>query len=400
MFASQQGKDLSLLDYCTELFGSSRLMMRKQSFHERFNDSAVSFMKLVLARLLESQINHKQVSKSLTTFNRIRIKDSTRFNLPEAFSTVFEGCGGAFANSASMVSIQYEYDLLTQNTLDMRLTSGRVSDQSDAKHHTHDIQKDDLFIRDMGYATLGFMNKVAEGQAYFLNRLNTCINVYKTAGGKDKVDFEKYIKLLKSGAWPYLEREVYLGDKARIPVRLIVYPVNEDIIEQRLRKLEKRAKDRKRKVSDKSKERAQFTAYVTNIPKDRMTPRNAMKMYSLRWQIELIFKVWKGQMKINQVKKMSIQRFLCQLYANLIWLLIGQKIHWDIDHSFKKTTQADTAISRWKFLKFFNAQRSEIRANLFLSEALQWKFQTIILVAFNYFELEQKNVKHAQVNGS
>ena len=162
MFAYHQGKDLSLLDICADFFKRYHIIIKKQSIHERFNEKAVAFMKGVLNRVLEGQFK-VAVKENLSVFNRIRIKDSTRFALPPAYAKIYQGHGGATHNSQSMISIQYEYDLVSGNAMDLRLTNGRRNDQLDAKENTHDIVKNDLFIRDLGYATLGYLSQNAFG---------------------------------------------------------------------------------------------------------------------------------------------------------------------------------------------------------------------------------------------
>ena len=81
MFVNQQGKDLSLLDLCGDLYAQHGLHLRKQSMQERFNEHAVAFVKSVLRMLLENQLQSTG-KESLSFFNRVRIKDSSRFTLP------------------------------------------------------------------------------------------------------------------------------------------------------------------------------------------------------------------------------------------------------------------------------------------------------------------------------
>ena len=191
MFVHQQGKNLSLIDLCGDLYAQHGLHVRKQSMQERFNEHAVAFMKSILSMLLENQLKSTVKEKSLSFFNRVRVKDSTRFTLPPSYASIYQGLGGAVANSESMISIQYEYDLLSSSTLDLRLTTGTRNDQLDAKENTHDIAENDLFIRDLGYSTLGYLQQIINGKAYFLNRLNPQASVYNTEKNEEKIDFSK-----------------------------------------------------------------------------------------------------------------------------------------------------------------------------------------------------------------
>ncbi len=122
LFSYQQGKELSLLDICADLFNQG-IEITKQSLDQRFNDQAVHFLKSVLATVLESQFESDfNCKNSFSPFNRVRVKDSTRFALPAAYKDKFKGHGGCLPNSAAMISIQYEYDLLSSQTLDFGST--------------------------------------------------------------------------------------------------------------------------------------------------------------------------------------------------------------------------------------------------------------------------------------
>lgn len=392
MFVHQQGKDLSLLDICGDLHTQHGLQVRKQSIQERFNERAVAFMKCILCKLMESQLNFTGKKERLSFFNRVRIKDSTRFTLPAAYAQSYAGMGGAVHNGESMISIQYEYDLLSGSTLDLRLTTGRRNDQRDAKENTHDIAENDLFIRDLGYSTTSYLKQIVEGKAYFLNRLGTQLNVYDLERNKEEIDFSKCRKKIKKHNLPYLHYNVVVGKEALIPCRLIIYPVDQATYEKRVRKTTKQANGYGYQVSNDFKCKAQLDLYITNVPEEKLPSQLIKKTYGLRWQIELFFKIWKSQAMIDTVKGMKIHRFECQLIAKLLWLLIQWRIFQFIVRSVSDK-HPEEFCSIWKYFKHAYRINSMVRTILAKPQKLISMLQDIVSIALTQFKLEEKNGK-------
>jgi hypothetical protein len=332
------------------LFKDFRLSITKQSLHERFSDNAVKFLKSCLERLLEQKLQTKRNANILMGhFNRVRIKDATKFALPDAFSEKYKGYGGVLHNSSSMISIQYEYDLVSGQTMDLRLTQGIANDQSDSRDFTHDILENDLFLRDLGYCTLDFLSKVDSGKAYFVSRLAPKINIYASEKAKDPIDVKDYIEKLKKHGLEFMEVEVFLGKEARIPVRTLISLTDKATYEKRLRKTAKQARSTGNNVSAAFKTRSLLNIVVTNVPKKLLAAENIRKVYSLRWQIELIFKVWKSQITINEFTTKNIERFECQLYGKLIWIILNMQIFSWLQQRVYKDKKALCSI--WKYFK-------------------------------------------------
>jgi hypothetical protein len=282
-------------------------------------------------------------------FNRVRIKDSTKFALPDAFSKIYKGYGGVLHNSSSMISIQYEYDFLSGQSMDLRLTGGVINDQSDSRDFTHDIQENDLFLRDLGYCTLDFLFRVDSAKAFFVSRLAPKTNLYASKEAKIPVDVKFYLKKLKKDRLEFMEVEVFLGKKARIPVRAMISLADEATYQKKLRKTSKQAKSSGNKVSAAFKTRTLLNIVVTNVPKKLLKAENIRMVYSLRWQIELIFKVWKSQATVNEFTTRKIERFECQLYGKLIWIILNMNIFSWLQQRVYRDKKVLCSI--WKYFK-------------------------------------------------
>ncbi len=123
----------------------------------------------------------------------------------------------------------------------------------------------------------------------------------------------------------HLCHQLGLGNK-KMPVRVCVERVPDQVREQRLEKLSKLARSQKWNLSERRVMLCGYNLYVTNASREQL-PESLMRfLYGVRWQIELVFKAWKSVLEIDQVKPMSIFRFECMLYGRLILILINNKL--------------------------------------------------------------------------
>jgi len=359
VFAYHRSKHFSLLDMASYLFKDFRIKITKQSLHDRFTAKAVNFLRSCLDNLLSQKIQYEgNVNILKSVFNRVRVKDSTKFALPDSFSDKYKGYGGVLHNSSSMISIQYEYDFLSGQTMDLRLTDGVKNDQSDSRDFTHDIQEKDLFLRDLGYCTLGFLSKVVSKKAYFVSRMAPKANIYSSRTAKQPVDIKEYLIKLKKQQADFIEVEVYLGKKERLAARAIISLTDVATYEKRVRKTSKQAKSTGNNVSEEFKTRAQLNIMITNVPTEVLQADTIRKIYSIRWQIELLFKVWKSQISINEFSTGKIDRFECQLYGKLIWIILNMSIFNWLQHMIYKDKNALCSV--WKYFNLIKTHSEQL----------------------------------------
>ena len=74
-----------------------------------------------------------------------------------------------------------------------------------------------------------------------------------------------------------------------------------------------------------------WAIFITNVRETQLSIAQVILVYRLRWQIELIFKLWKSRAHLRQIGNWRAARVLCQLYARLIGLLL---FHWSISTHF------------------------------------------------------------------
>jgi hypothetical protein len=363
---------LSLEDLAREfelLYGQT---ISKQGVDNRFNPEAVLFLKSILDRLMEQQLNIISGSDKEYRFTACRLKDSTRFRLPDSYSSVYKGHGGA-TNTKSMISIQYEYDLLTGNYMDLQLTSGCRNDQRDSNESVDSINEGELLIRDLGYITTTYLSKVSEKKAFFLNRYPTQMNVYDVNDENKQIDFEKIHKKLKRYNLPYIELDVLLGKEAQIPCRLVVSLCEEMTAKKRLKKTTKNTKSTGNKVSRETKIKSKLNMYITNAPVEMIDTKDIYQIYTLRWQIELIFKAWKSICSIDKIKEVKLPRFECILLSGMIWALANWKV-FQLANNWLNTQKTNIqTLSIWKYFRFVSSNHIRICSVFYDKEKLdEW----------------------------
>lgn len=303
------------------------VFISKQGIDHRFNDSAVEFMKELTFDLLSAKLDREELLENAAYFNRIIAKDSTIFQLPEEYSDKYRGSGGGASTAG--IKLQYEYNLKANTGLDIELQS---SNSADVKSKLQDIQPKDLRLEDLGYFKLSRFGEIIDNKAYFMSRLKYGILVFSKKNGQyRRINIAKLVNNMKQGE--KIDMQVYLGQKEKLHVRLVIERVPDYVAAEKRRKLKT---DKQNKRKNISKERLAFcdvNAYITNATQDILPTDLIRSIYSLRWQIEILFKTWKSTFNIDKVKKMKIQRFECINYATLLQIIICTKLY-----NYYKTT--------------------------------------------------------------
>ncbi len=330
VFNSESLKSQSLNDLTVVLNNEHNIDITKQSLHERFNESAVFFLRKALEILLQDRLEIEPFILDLKGINRILIKDSVCFQIDESLVDSYPGSGGS--GSKASVRIQFEYDLLAGSVNDMTLNAFNSQDAKNAVATIELINKGDLVIRDLAYVGLEALNGIIKRFAFYLCRLNPSVHVFEKQGDQYmRLDFVKIYKMMKKKNINLMEKNVYLGKKEKLNTRLIIHLIPEEQIKERIRKA--KLNNKKKGKNDLSAEyiaRAHLNLFITNTTLDVIPPRHVWKLYQLRWQIELTFKIWKSICDIDKVKKVNQHRLECYIYSKLILILLGWRIVWKI----------------------------------------------------------------------
>lgn len=350
IFAKGSLADTSLVELCEDFRYTTSEKLKKQSLHERFNERAVAFLKLLLENLLARQIDSNKFKDLLPRQKGIKIKDSTSFQLPEHLRDIYPGSGGK--TSKACVKIQFEYDLKSGKVTDLSIGGFTTTDLANSYQLKDSIEPTDLLIRDLGYVGLRFLNIIQEKQAFFLNRIKSNVSLWgKTKKGSfEPIELARIEKQMRNSKTATKQLTVFLGKEKNIQCRLIIECLPTEVSEEKLRRAKRAAKREGRTLGKDALSRIGLNLFVTNMSDEDLPTEHVWPLYRLRWQIELVFKIFKSVAQIDKIKKVKRYRFECYLYGKLLWALLGWQVYWKLS---RRISTLGKAISINKMMKSF-----------------------------------------------
>ena len=116
-----------------------------------------------------------------------------------------------------------------------------------------------------------------------------------------------------------------VGRKQRLRCRLLALRVPEAVAAKRRSRLRKQAAKHGRPASAEGLALCGWTVFICNVPERLLSLTEAWVLYRVRWQIELLFKLWKSHGGIDESRSGQAQRVLCEVYAKLLAMVVQ---HW------------------------------------------------------------------------
>src|SRR5947207_13126423 len=96
-------------------------------------------------------------------------------------------------------------------------------------------------------------------------------------------------------------------------VRLLAVRVPESVAATRRSKMQQEAKDRGKTISETRLALAGWTILVTNVPAALLSLEEALVLARARWQIELLFKLWKQDGCVDDWRGKKPWPILCEV---------------------------------------------------------------------------------------
>ncbi len=290
-----------------------------QGLAQRFTPTAGEFVYRMLLSAVAQVIASRPVAVPiLQRFAGVYLRDSTVIRLPEDLAQTWPGVGNSIGPTAAL-KLQVELNFATGQLDGPVLQNGRTQDQT-SPFQQRPLPAQALHIADLGYFSLHRLADDDRRGVYWITRLKAGTAIYTTAG--ERVDLVSWLRV-QDGA--PLDQPVLVGSEERLPCRLLAVRVPQEVAEQRRRRVWEYA--RKKQVTPKADTLAltEWTVVITNVSPAMVSLPEALILLRVRWQVELLFKLWKSYTRVAVWRSRKPWRILCELYAKLIGAIIT---HW------------------------------------------------------------------------
>jgi len=280
----------------------------KTSFRKKVHN-LVPVMDELLKRQLHTLAEvsqDREMGGRLRDFADIIIPDGCAFKLAQCLSGIYAGTG-----TASELKLHAVYSVKADGCIQVTSTAGAVHD-SDGFWPASWV-KDALYLWDLGYQNNSRFIDAALAGAHVLQRLKSDANPivlasYGPTGHRRELAMDDGAPARLSDACEFqlvhrrdvLDLDAMLSDKERsILVRIVCVP--------------HQGEDR---------------YYLTTLPRDVFSAHDIAELYRLRWEVELLFRDWKGAMRLDEVRRLSHPLSLrAVVTASLLAAVMARDIH-------------------------------------------------------------------------
>jgi putative transposase len=303
-----------------EAIGGARAT--RESFHKHVVKLAPLMRALVRRRFddMTARASRNPLRGRLAHFADVLIPDGCGFKLAQALSGVYAGTG-----APAQLKLHAVYSVAAGACVSAKATAGSVHDSDE---FWPQWQPDALYIWDLGYQGVDRFVDAALAGAHVLQRLKDKHNPQVLAsygptgvrrtlddgeGGPVRIEEALALGLVHKQAVLDLDVRLVDSDHRELVARVVCVPFE--------------GEDR---------------YYLTTLPRAIFTPHDVAELYRVRWEVELLFRGWKGAMRLDEVRRLRTQ---ASLETAVSASLLAASLSRDLAFEFERLTNQgiDTA---------------------------------------------------------
>jgi Transposase DDE domain len=308
------------LDALADAAGHGGRRVTPQALGQRLTPAAAAFLKAVFAAATRRVVEAAPERIPLVRrFAGVYVEDCTTAALPAGLAGDFPGCGGAAPDQGRAALKLYVRLELAAGGLDhFAFGPGRGGDLWAARQAPV-LPAGALRLADRGFFDFGVFRRDDAAGVFYLSRVPAHVRVNRP--GEPPAKIARFLARL---AGDDFDGRVELAGGA-YACRLVARRCPPEVARRRQEKLRRDARHKGAKVSPGQLALCGWTVFVTNLPAGGYGFDVLRVLYRCRWQIECLFKRWKHWGRWGDSRGRTSDRFLCELYAKLIGLVV---LHW------------------------------------------------------------------------
>ena len=284
----------------------------RESFHKQVVKLAPLMLALVRRRFddMTARASRNHLRGRLAHFADVLIPDGCGFKLAKALSGMYAGTG-----VPAQMKLHAVYSVAAGDCVSAKATAGSVHDSDE---FWPEWESGALYIWDLGYQGVDRFVDAALSGAHVLQRLKDTHNPqiiasYGPTGARRALDdgeggpvrIEEALALGLVHKQAVLDLDVRLVDchKRVLVARVVCVPFG--------------GEDR---------------YYLTTLPREIFTPHDVAELYRVRWEVELLFRGWKGAMRLDEVRRLKTEASLAAaISASLLAASLSRDLAWEIE---------------------------------------------------------------------
>jgi hypothetical protein len=314
------------LEQLAQAVGVAGAEVTATALAKRFQEPLARCFEQLLEVALEQAIRSQPLAAELLKrFAGVYLLDGTVLVLPDVLARAWAGCGGS--GSTAALKLQVRLNLLAGD-LAMTCLPGKTHELNGPLAKAP-LPAGALRLCDLGYFRLAELRQFTAAGVWWITRVPCGTTIADPAGQPLAI-----ARLLKRETT--LDQPVLLGTAAQLPARLIVRRVSRAEATRRRAQARKAAVKHGRGISAERLAWCQFDVLATNLSPARLTADEAWVLAGARWQIEMLFKLWKSYGRLTHSRSENPWRVLTEIYAKLLGLLLAHWLlltsHWQTPH--------------------------------------------------------------------
>ena len=255
----------------------------------------------------------------LASFKGVYIQDSSQIELPACLHPIWQGNQTEQATLKVQAVMDYQHGLF-----DLTLASGR---DHDCPLQTVALPTGSLRLADLGYFNVKVFEQLTQQGVWWVSRLPARVGIWQDGHVMHLADW------LNQHDSACIDQPVELTAH-RLPCRLMAVRVPPEVAAERRKRVRKAASKRKSNLKPETLDLCAWTILITNLPPETFSAEDVLRLQRLRWQIELLFKLWidkfnkrrwKSGLSLDEWRSHQPHQILSEVYAKLLLALVQ---HW------------------------------------------------------------------------